>query len=452
MWITSFRIARRALQRNKLRTGLAMLGMTIGVAAVIAMVAVGTGASDAIASQMQPAGAALINVRAGNYMRGEAASSGLGMAATLTASDAAEIGKLDGVKYDSANVLLRTWVNAGPQRFYAQVEGTDASFPDIQQWKFDKGRYFQPADVASGAGVAVLGRLARDRLFGADANPDGKYITFRGQQFRVIGATAATDEQQLETVFVPLTALQKILGIQHVHSITVFAAQSGAASEIAAKIRTLLRKRHRLDMESVAERVRNTGLPGNQMPGAGSGFGAPDDFTVTTQAAEALTKGLSTSVAAFVLANMPKVDQVNVAEMAGTLHRAGTTMTALLAAIAAISLIVGGVGIMNIMLISVTERTGEIGIRRTVGARQRDVLAQFLIEALTLGMCGGAAGIALGLAAALVIAQWLDWPAPVTPASIALAFGISAAVGICSGVYPAWWASRHDPILALRHK
>jgi putative ABC transport system permease protein len=452
MWITSFRIALKALQRGKLRTGLAMLGMAIGVAAVIAMAAVGTGASDAIASQIQPAGAALINVRAGNYTRGDASSNGMGAAATLTANDAAEIGKLDGVKYDSANVLLRTWVNAGQHRFYAQVEGTDASFPEIHQWKFDQGRYFQPADVSSGARVAVLGPIARDRLFGADANPAGKSIVLRGQEFRVISVTGSADEQQIETVFVPFTALQKILGIGHVHSITVFAAQSAAAFDIAAKIRTLLRKRHRLDIESVMERVRNTGLPGNQMPGAGSGFGAPDDFTVTTQAAEALTKGLSTSVAAFVLANMPKVDRVNVAEMAGTLHRAGTTMTALLAAIAAISLIVGGVGIMNIMLISVTERTGEIGIRRTVGARQRDVLAQFLMEALTLGMCGGAAGIALGLGGALAIAHWLDWPAPVRLVSVALAFGISAAVGVCAGVYPALRASRHDPILALRHE
>lgn len=432
-----------------------MLGMTIGVAAVIATVAVGTGASDAIGSQFRPAGTALINIRAGNYTRGGASSnlaSGFGAATTLTADDAVEIAKLDGVKFDSANVLLRTWVNAGAQRFYTQVEGTDASFPNIHQWKFDKGKYFQPADVSSAARVAVLGRVARDRLFGAGVNPVGKSIVFHGQEFRVIGVTASTDEQQIETVFVPFPALQKILGIRQVHSITVLATQSGAAFGIAANIRTLLRKRHRLDMESVMERVRKTALPGNQMPGAGSGFGAPDDFTVTTQAGEALTKGLSTSVAAFVLANMPKVDQVNVVEMAGTLHRAGTTMTALLASIAAISLIVGGVGIMNIMLISVMERTEEIGIRRTVGARQRDVLAQFLIEGLTLGICGGAVGIALGLGGALAIAQWLEWPAPVPAASVALAFGISAAVGVCSGFYPALRASRLDPILALRHE
>jgi putative ABC transport system permease protein len=178
----------------------------------------------------------------------------------------------------------------------------------------------------------------------------------------------------------------------------------------------------------------------------------PDDFTVKTQAAEALTKGLYTSVAAFVLANMPKVDQINMQEMAGTLNRARNTMTALLAAIATISLIVGGIGVMNIMLMSVTERTREIGIRRAVGARTKDVMQQFLVEAVTLSLCGGAVGIVVGFLAAILIERVLHWPASITIEAVALGFGIAAATGIFFGFYPARRASRLNPIDALRYE
>jgi putative ABC transport system permease protein len=290
-------------------------------------------------------------------------------------------------------------------------------------------------------------------LFGENVNPVGKEIVIHDQTFRVIGVTASVDDQQIESVFIPYTALQKILDIKNVHAITVFAAHAGEATGISVEIRDLLRKRHHLDTEEAMARVRKTGLPGNQMPGAaGGGAQVPDDFTVKTQASEALTKGLYTSVAAFVLANMPNVDQINMNEMAGTLNRAGMTMTALLAAIATISLIVGGIGIMNIMLVSVTERTREIGIRRAVGARQRDVLLQFLVEAVTLGLCGGLAGITVGFVVAIAITELLDWPASVSLASVALALGIAGAVGVFSGFYPARRASRLDPINALRYE
>ena len=191
---------------------------------------------------------------------------------------------------------------------------------------------------------------------------------------------------------------------------------------------------------------------GNQMPGMGAGGGTPDDFTVKTQAAEALTKGLYTSVAAFVLANMPKVDEINMQEMSGTLNRARNTMTALLAAIATISLIVGGIGVMNIMLMSVTERTREIGIRRAVGARTRDVRQQFLVEAVTLSLCGGAIGIVFGFVAALIIERVLGWPASISLQAVALGFGIAAATGIFFGFYPAHRASKLSPIDALRYE
>jgi putative ABC transport system permease protein len=243
-----------------------------------------------------------------------------------------------------------------------------------------------------------------------------------------------------------------VLGISYLHLITVEAAQAGDASQIATDTTALLRSRHAPHINAALASLRSGGVLGNQMPQAGGGAGAPDDFTVKTQASEALTKGLYTSVAAFVLANMPKLDEVNLQEMTSTLQRAGTTMTALLAGIAAISLIVGGIGIMNIMLVSVTERTREIGIRRAVGARARDVLLQFLVEALTLSMVGGAIGLVLGFAASGMLTWVLEWPTAVSLSAIGLAFGIAAAVGVFFGFYPARRASRLMPIDALRHE
>ncbi len=249
--------------------------------------------------------------------------------------------------------------------------------------------------------------------------------------------------------FVPYTALQDALGIAHLHTITIEAEQAGEASRIAGDVTLLLRSRHQDHINSAMQKLRQSGVMGNQMPQSGLG-GTPDDFTVKTQSQEALTKGLYTSVAAFILANMPKVDEVNLAEMNATLQRASTTMTALLAGIAAVSLVVGGVGIMNIMLVAVKERTREIGVRRAVGARRRDVLLQFLAEALTLSAAGGIVGIALGFATSFAMTMLLDWPTRMTVSAVGLAFGISAAIGIFFGFYPARRAARLDPINALR--
>ncbi len=452
--IGCFRIAVKALRRHKLRAGLTILGMTIGVAAVITMVSLGMGAQDTVAQDVQSAGTNLILVRAGNFTRGGESSniaSGLGSATTLIAADAQAIGEISGVKHYAVGVRLRGWVNAGGQRVYTQVLGTDVDFPAMYGWSFSRGRFFTRDQVASGAAVAVLGASVRDRLFGGE-NPVGRAIEIHNQTFRVIGVTSTTDEDQVEMVFVPFTTLQQLLGIEYVHTIVVSAKQAGDATGIVDQIRPLLRRRHGLDNDQTRVRVQQSGLLGNQMPQSGTGGFVPDDFTVKTQAAEALTKGLYTSVTAFVLANMPKVDQINLQEMAGTLNRAGATMTALLAAIAAISLIVGGIGIMNIMMVSVTERTREIGIRRAVGARKRDVLLQFLVEAVTLSLCGGAIGIVLGFMAALVVTQLFGWPASIPIWSIALAFGIAAAVGVFFGFYPARRASRLHPIDSLRYE
>ena len=450
---TSIRLAIRGLQRNTLRTILTMLGMIIGVAAVMTMVALGNGAQQTVEQDVRSAGTSLVHVNAGNYTRGGEESriaTGLGAATTLTPADADAIGSsVAGVKAYAAGVKLRGWIASGPRRFYSQVLGTDVAFATMHGWRFDEGRSFSRADVEARRAVAVIGRTTRDQVFGAGAKAVGRTVTIHGVGFTVAGVTDTTDPDQIEMAFVPYTALQDALGISYLHTITIEAAQAGDASRIAGDVTTLLRARHAGHINAAMEKLRRGGITGNQMPASGLG-GVPDDFTVKTQSSEALTKGLYTSVAAFILANMPKLDEVNMAEMNATLQRASMTMTALLAGIAAISLVVGGVGIMNIMLVAVKERTREIGVRRAVGARRRDVLAQFLVEALTLSAVGGAIGIALGFAAAFVLTVLLDWPTRMSASAVGLAFGISAAIGIFFGFYPARRAALLDPIDALR--
>jgi ABC-type antimicrobial peptide transport system permease subunit len=450
MWKTSLRIAIKALKVNKLRTGLALLGMTIGVAAVLTMFALGTGAQQSVSSDVKAAGTTLITVRAGNFTRGGEESkiaTGLNSATTLSPADAEAIRGIKGVAYASSVNRMRGWVEYGGQKNYGEVYGTEADYPKIFDWSFDKGRFFKQGDVEDSANVAVIGSAVRDALFG-DTNPIGEMITLHGQQLKVKGVFSTSDEDQSKMVIVPYTTLQKMLGINYLQLIMVSSEQAGDASQLALAITPLLRARHHLD--ATARPIGEaTGLGGLQSPDAGGGA-TPDDFTVKTQASEALTKGLNTSVAAFVLANMPQMDQVNLQEMSGTLSRAGQTMTALLAAIATISLIVGGIGIMNIMLVSVTERTREIGIRRAVGARAYDVLMQFLVEAVTLGVVGGLLGIIVGFLAALTITATLQWQAEISFGAVALAFGVAAATGICFGFYPAHRASKLNPIEALR--
>jgi ABC-type antimicrobial peptide transport system permease subunit len=454
MLLVSLRIAIRALSRHKLRTALTMLGMTIGVAAVITMIALGSGAQETVSSDIQSAGTTMINVRAGNYTRGGEESNigaGLGSAKTLTVADAEVMGKIAGVRYSAPGVKMRGWLS-GSDRAYAPILGTDAAYPAMYSLHMKHGKFFTKSDVENAAQVLVIGPSLSDKLFGVDENPVGKTVELHNQSYKVLGVVATTDDDQTESAFMPYPTLQKVLDIDYLHVVTLAATRAGDTTRIADDIRTLLRSRHHLDSADAIALIKRTGLGGDQMPHSGAGMLVPDDFTIKTQAAEALTKGLYTSVAAFVLANMPKVDQVNLSEMAGTLNRAGSTMTALLAATATISLIVGGIGIMNIMLVSVTERTREIGIRRAVGARSRHVLMQFLVEAVTLGMCGGAIGILLGFIAAFTITKLLEWPAAVTVSSVALSVGISALIGVFFGFYPAERASRLDPIDALRHE
>lgn len=456
--LTSIRLAARALARNTLRTGLTMLGIIIGVGAVVTMAALGNGAQQTVETDVRSAGTNLVHVRAGNYTRGGDASnipSGLGAATTLTADDAGAIAaEVSGVRRETPIVRLRGWTASGERRFYAQIVGTGEAYAEIYGWSFARGgRYFEAGDVAARGTVAVLGPTVRDRLFGEGTNPVGRTISIRDRAFTVAGVARGGDENQIESVFVPYTTLQDLLGISHLHGITVEAVHAGDATRLASDITSLLRRRHRAHIEAASaavSRLRQAGILGNQMPQDGGAAGPPDDFTVRTQASEALTKGLYTSVAAFVLANMPKLDDVNLQEMASTLQRAGTTMTALLAGIAAISLIVGGIGIMNIMLVSVTERTREIGIRMAIGARPRDVMTQFLVEAVMLSVLGGIVGILLGVGGGVMFSLLTQTSFVLSPLAVLLAFGFAGAVGIVFGFYPARRAARLDPIVALR--
>ena len=405
-----FRVALKALGRNKLRTALTMLGMIIGVAAVITMVALGTGAQTSIEAQIQSTGTNVIIVQAGNFTQG-GVRQGQGNASTLTPDDAAAISRVDGVQYTSAGVNTRGQLVAGNQNWNTQVQGTDIDFPAIRAWQISSGAFFTPQDVTTAAKVAVIGGTVRDQLFGPDTDPTGQTIrignsTAAGQTsypFTVVGVMmnkgqSGVGQDQDDVVFVPYTTvMKKMRGITFVQQINVSAASASDTSATADRISALLRVRHKIQ-------------PGD-----------PDDFLVRTME-----------------------------EMAAVRVQATQTMTALLASIAGVSLLVGGIGIMNIMLVSVTERTREIGLRMAIGARGRDVLLQFLVEAVVLSLLGGSIGIVLGFGFSQGVTLWQGWPTAVSTDAVAIAFGFAAAIGVFFGFYPARKAAALDPIDALR--
>ncbi|MBI4475957.1 MAG: ABC transporter permease [Acidobacteria bacterium] len=401
----TFRIAFKSLGRNKLRTALTMLGMIIGVAAVITVVALGQGAQESIETQIRSAGTNLITVNAGNFNMG-GVRQGQGAANTLTVEDAEAIrNEIQGVQYLAPGANTRAQVIAGNQNWQTRIQGTDIDLPIIRAWPAKYGSFFTAQDVQSAAKVAVMGAVVTETLFGADVDPVGQIIRIRNQPFRIVGVMsrkgqAAMGEDQDDAIFVPYTTVQKKLtGQQHVNNITVSAQSATQVESVAAQITALLRVRHNL-------------LQGD-----------PDDFMVRT-----------------------------LEEMAAVRSEATRTMRALLASIAGVSLIVGGIGIMNIMLVSVTERTREIGLRLAIGARGRDVLLQFLVEAIALSLVGGAFGIGLGFGVSNGLTRVLEWPTFVSPDAIAVAFGVAAATGVFFGFYPARKASGLDPIEALRYE
>jgi putative ABC transport system permease protein len=426
--------------------------MTIGVATVLTMIALGTGAEAAIEQQVRAAGMNLIVVTAGNYkakteddgggvvdhqarlipdprslspavvlagfhpeddpmekhdhptarQRLGDVEAGLGAAATLTPADADAIRGLRGVQFVSEGIHENVHASAGDKRWFTRLHGGDVDLPSIRRsWTFTSGRFFTAREQSRLAPVAVLGAFAAQKLFG-DANPVGQQIVLWKQPFQVVGVVGsgswmvapAAGDDQFDAVYVPFTTIHKLLNLSKLNDITITAASTGEVSRVSKDVTELLRQRHGIGMKD------------------------PDDFTVATQARQSLARGgLRPDVARAVVGNVGGLEKVTLEQLGHTLDRATKTMTALLGSIAAVSLLVGGIGIMNIMLLSVTERTREIGIRRAVGARAGDVLRQFLAEAIALSVIGGLAGIALGAAASGIIAQMLKWSTSISPAA-----------------------------------
>ena len=403
-FLMTFIVAVKALRRNAMRTALTALGMIIGVAAVIVMVAIGAGARTSIEQQIRSAGSNVITVNAGSGRSGPVRQ-GQGAVTTLTEADARAIRQLDGVRYVSPGLNTRTQIISEQANWNTQVQGAGDELADLRSWALQYGTFLSPEDVRSSAKVVVLGSVARDQLFGAGADPVGALIRINNQPFRVIGVLtskgqAAFGPDQDDAAVVPYTTVQKrLLGVTHVSSITVGADDNAPLESVADGISTLLRERHQL------------------------ASGAEDDFMVRTQA-----------------------------EMVSVLTSTTDTMTYLLAGIAAVSLIVGGIGIMNIMLVSVTERTREIGLRLAIGASDASVLTQFLVESVVLSLAGGLIGILCGMLVSDVVTRVLEWPTAVTLQSILMSFGVAAATGVFFGFYPARKAAALDPIDALRHE
>jgi len=484
-------IAVKALGRNRLQTSLTMLGITVGVATVLAMMAVGAGAQRSIEQQVRAAGLNQLTIRAGNWRpkitdsdeavahQGDARESlrhplerltddvvkaafhpeddpmekhdhptarqrlgdleaGLGSAATMTFADADAIRKVPGVQYVAGGIHENVRVHSGDKRWFTRMHGTDVMMPSIKRaWTFTGGRFFTAREQERAAQVVVLGQVVADRLFGPEVNPIGYEVTLWNQPFEVIGViTSATwvvqpapGDDQFDAVYMPYTTTQRLLNLSKLNDITVTAQSSGDVSRLSREITKLLRARH------------------------GIGDNDPDDFTIITQATKALTTGgLPPSVARAVAANVVELEKVTLEQLAMTMERASRTMTWLLAAVAAVSLLVGGIGIMNITLLSVTERTREIGLRMAMGARRKDVMRQFLFEAAVISAAGGLLGIIVGVIASIGIARSLQWATVVSPLSVVLAFGVATAVGVFFGWYPARRAAQLDPIVALRRE
>jgi putative ABC transport system permease protein len=402
--LATLRIALRALRRNKLRTLLTMLGMIIGVGAVIAMVGIGNGAKTQIENQIASLGQNVILVFSGSMTRG-GVHTGWGGSGTLTLDDADAIQReVSGVTVVSPEVRSSAQIAAGNQNWMTQILGESGDYFTLRQWPLQDGSPFTEQDVRSANKVAVIGQTIVDQLYPGE-NPIGQVLRIKNAPFIIVGVLKAKGmsmmgSDQDDVVVVPYSsAMKRLFGMTTVRTINVQTATATLLNPVQEEISTLLRQRHRI-------------TPGKD-----------DDFTVR--------------------------NQQEIADMATEQSK---TMTYLLAAIAFVSLVVGGIGIMNIMLVSVTERTREIGIRLAVGARGNDILLQFLTEAVTLSVLGGVVGIGAGIGVSKIIEAWKHWPVATPALWIGAAFLVSAAVGIFFGFYPARKASQLDPIDALRYE
>jgi len=402
--LATIRIATRALRRNILRTLLTMLGIIIGVGAVIAMVSIGRGARAQVEAQIAGLGQNVILVLSGNSSRG-GFSMGFGSAGTLTREDYQALRReINGITGVSPEVRSFSQIAAGNQNINSQVMGVGEDYLDIRAWPLLNGANFTESDVRNATKVALIGRTTSRTLFG-DEDPVGQIIRIKSAPFTIIGSLASKGmsmmgSDQDDVILVPYTsAMVRLMGGTTFRSFNVQAASAKRLPDVQEQITSLLRQRHRI------------------------GPGRDDDFIVRTQQ-----------------------------EITETATATSKVMTMLLGAIAGVSLLVGGIGIMNIMLVSVTERTREIGVRLAVGARGRDILLQFIVEAITLSLLGGAIGIVLGIATASLVSSQLGWNTLVSTESIVTAFGVSALIGVFFGFYPARKAARLDPIDALRYE
>ena len=399
-----FRIALRALHRNVLRSLLTMLGIVIGVGAVIATVAVGNGAKAQVEAQIATLGQNVILIMSGNANRG-GFGMGFGSAPSLTKQDYEALRKeVNGITGVSPDVRASAQVAAGSQNVSTSVFGVSEDYLQIRTWPIASGANFTEADVHAANKVALIGHTTAQTLFG-EGDPVGQFIRIGNASFAIVGLLASKGMAMMgmdqdDVVLVPYTsAMVRLTGDTTFRSFSVQAATPQLVDDVQTQIKELLRQRHRIQS------------------------GKDDDFHVRTQ--EEIT------------------------EMATSTSK---VMTVLLGAIAGVSLLVGGIGIMNIMLVSVTERTREIGVRLAVGARGCDILMQFLIEAVTLSVCGGLIGIALGVGGARALSANFGWSTLVSLNSIMMAFAFSVAIGVFFGFYPARKAARLDPIEALRYE
>ena len=398
------RVALRALARNKMRTALTMLGIIIGVGAVICTVAIGEGASNQVQEQIRNMGDNIVFVSAGSVNQ-HGVHMGSTATKTLKLSDARAIQQeVPVLSRVSPGVGSQAQVVYGNQNWFTRLRGVSPAYLEIRRWVIASGSAFSQREVDSAANVCLIGQTVVENLFG-DEDPVGKIIRVQNLPFRVIGVLASKGQSPFgndedDTLIVPFTTVQKkVAGIDWLQFIVCSAVSQEAIHPAQQQMTSLLRERHHLRADE------------------------EDDFMIRSPT-----------------------------DLANVQAQAGHIMTLLLAAIASVSLLVGGIGIMNIMLVSVTERTREIGVRMAVGATEQDVRMQFLSEALVLSLLGGSVGVLVGVAGSVAVSSMLEWPTRIPPDSVALAVLFSAAVGVFFGYYPAHKAAHLDPIEALRYE